>query len=510
MTDHRTVSSSPAEAAGITVAVHDVTKRYGGTTVLDAVSLEVRAGEIRALLGENGAGKSTLIKILSGVVRSDGGTIEVKGREVQLNRPSDASAHGIATLHQELSIVPGLSVAENIMLGHPYPTRFTRVRWRELERRAAAMLDMLGQSLPLSADAATLTPVGKTMTAIARALSHDARLLILDEPTAALTDQETQQLFATIERLRAQGVAILYVSHRLEEVMTVCDTYTVLRNGVKVAEGSLAEVSIPDIINAMAGRDVATGGTRREGTAGDVVVRATDLGGRRVRHVDLEVRAGEVVGIAGLAGSGRSEILRMLAGAQRIRSGIVAVNGSPYAPRTMTEAHRRGVVLVPQERRHEGLIPDSVERNANLTTLARHAVGGVVMRRHRTRRHATELVDAMQVRHQSLDQQVLTLSGGNQQKVVLGKFLALDPQVLLLDEPTRGVDVATKGEIYHLVRQRTQAGMAAVVVSSELPELLTWCDRILVMHEGRLVTTVDPAHTTEDQLLHACYGRETP
>lgn len=504
------VSDAAASEALPVVAVHEVTKRYGGTTVLDAVSLEVRPGEVRALLGENGAGKSTLIKILSGVVRSDGGTIDVAGETVWLTRPADASAHGIATLHQELSIVPGLSVAENIVLGHPYPTRAGRVRWRELDRRARALLELLGQELPLRADVATLSPVGKTMTAIARALSHDARLLILDEPTAALTDHETQQLFATMERLRSQGVAILYVSHRLEEVMAVCDTFTVLRNGVKVAEGDLASVSIPDIINAMAGRDVALTTAAGPRQLGEVVMSVEALAGRRVHEVNLEVRAGEVVGIAGLAGSGRSEILRMLAGAQVCRGGRITVGDQRYQPRSVADAHRHGVVLVPQERRHEGLVPDSLAHNANLTTLVRHAWGGVVMRRSRARHHARSLVDTMQVRHQSLDQDVLTLSGGNQQKVVLGKFLALNPRVLLLDEPTRGVDVGTKAEIYQLVRARADAGMASVVVSSELPELLTWCDRIVVMHEGHMVATLDPATTSEDRLLHACYGRETP
>jgi len=492
------------------VAVHDVTKRYGGTTVLDRVSLSVRAGEVRALLGENGAGKSTLIKILSGVVRADGGEVQVEGRRVALERPADAVAHGIATLHQELSIVPGLSVAENIVLGHPYPTRWGRVRWRELDRRAGAMLELLGQSLPLRADAATLSPVGKTMTAIARALSHEARLLILDEPTAALTDQETNQLFATMARLRDQGVAILYVSHRLDEVMQVCDTYTVLRNGVGVAEGSLAQVSLSEIINAMAGRDVDSSADRGQGDPGEVVLTASVLTGRRVQGVTFDLRAGEVLGVAGLAGAGRSELLRMIAGAQRIRAGGLTVDGRRYAPASITEAQRCGVVLVPQERRHEGLMPDTVERNANVTTLARHTVGGVLVRRQQSRRHAGELVSAMQVRHQSLGQQVLTLSGGNQQKVVLGKFLALEPRVLLLDEPTRGVDVATKAEIFQLVRRRTADGMAAIVVSSELAELLAWCDRVMVLVDGRHVATLDPATTSEDHLLHACYGRVNP
>lgn len=512
MNDHRvstTASPGPAPADAV-VSVHDLTKRYGGTTVLDGVSLAIAPGEIRALLGENGAGKSTLIKILSGVVRADGGHVEVNGVPVELHRPADAVSHGIATLHQELSIVPGLSVAENIVLGHPYPSRLGRIRWRELDRRAGAMLDLLGQSLPLRADVDSLSPVGKTMTAIARALSHDARLLILDEPTAALTDQETNQLFTTMARLRHQGVGILYVSHRLEEVMQVCDTYTVLRNGVKVAEGLLAQVSIPEIIQAMAGREVGSAEASARGASGPVVLAASGLTGRRVHDVSFEVHAGEVLGVAGLAGSGRSELLRMIAGAQRRRGGTLSVEQQSYAPGSITEAQRRGVVLVPQERRHDGLLPDSVERNANVTTDHRHTWGGVVMRRQRARRHAGDLVANMKVRHQSLDQQVLTLSGGNQQKVVLGKFLALDPRVLLLDEPTRGVDVATKAEIYQLVRQRAEQGMAAVVVSSELPELLTWCDRVMVLVDGHQVATVDPTTTSEDRLLHACYGRVDP
>ena len=508
-----TVTSSsphvaPDGADAPVVAAVGLTKRYGGTTVLDSVSLTLGAGEVRALLGENGAGKSTLIKILSGVVRSDGGHVEIEGRRVAIHRPADAVAHGIATLHQEVSIVPGLSVAENIGLGHPYPTRWGAVRWRELEAWARGWLATLDQDLDLRADAATLSPVGKTMTAIARALSHQARLLILDEPTAALTDAETQQLFAAMRRLSDRGVAILYVSHRLDEVMAVCDTYTVLRNGVEVAQGDLATVSVPEIITAMAGRTVAT--TTASTTATDptrpVVLATRGLNGRRCRDIDLEVREGEILGIAGLAGSGRSELLRMLAGAQRRRGGSVTLRGAGFDPSGVGEAQRAGVVLVPQERRQEGIVPDSVERNANLTTVSRHTRAGVVQRS-RARSHAQGIVRRMQVRHRHLDQPILTLSGGNQQKVVIGKFLALDPTVLLLDEPSRGVDVATKAEIAELVRTRAAEGMAAVVVSSELAELLAWCDRIVVMHEGRITADVPTAGMTEDRLLHACYGR---
>ena len=499
------------------VAVAGLTKRYGGVTVLDAVDLAVRQGEVRALLGENGAGKSTLIKILSGVVRADGGTVTLDDLTVDIHSAHAAQELGVATLHQELAIVPGLSVAENIFLGQQRAQTLGVVRWRHLRRDAEELLSSLGQRLNVRQDASKLSPVGKTMTAIARALSREAKVLILDEPTAALTDQETAQLFAAMKRLQVRGVAIIYVSHRLEEVVQVCDTYTVLRNGQKVAEGEIANVSIPEIITAMAGRPVDTIFPARVGTRGGVLLRATDLAGRRCREVSLELHEGEVIGIAGLAGSGRSEVVRLLAGAQHRRGGRLEVPGlvSAASPalasvgrrHSIGRAQRLGIALVPQERRNDGLVPDTIERNINLSTLGRHALAGVVMHGGRSRNHAEARHRELSVRSRGIGQQVFRLSGGNQQKVVLAKFWALSPRVLLLDEPTRGVDVGTKSEIYHLVRQRAAEGTGVVVVSSELPELLGLCDRIVVMHEGRVVGTFDAATTNEDELLHACYGR---
>jgi len=504
------------------VAVAGLTKRYGGVTVLDHVDLDVRAGEVRALLGENGAGKSTLIKILSGVVRSDEGTVSLEGTPVEIPSAHSAQELGVATLHQELAIVPGLSVAENIFLGQKRAQTLGVVRWRRLRHDATEILTSLGQRLNVRQDASKLSPVGKTMTAIARALSRDAKVLILDEPTAALTDQETAQLFAAMRRLKERGVAIIYVSHRLEEVVQVCDTYTVLRNGQKVAEGHIAEVSIPEIITAMAGRPVETLFPERSGAHGDVLLRVSGLAGRRCRDVSFDLREGEVVGIAGLAGSGRSEVVRLLAGAQHRRGGTIEVrsNGSVEEAggkaaalvtigrrHSVGRAQRRGIALVPQERRADGLVPDTIERNINLTTLGRHALARLVMQTGRSRAHAERRHGELAVRSRGIAQQVFRLSGGNQQKVVLAKFWALSPRILLLDEPTRGVDVGTKSEIYHLVRQRAAEGAGVVVVSSELPELLGLCDRIMVMHEGRVTGTFDAAATNEDELLHACYGR---
>ncbi|MEO1062944.1 MAG: sugar ABC transporter ATP-binding protein [Actinomycetota bacterium] len=489
------------------LAARGLTKRYGGVTVLDHVDLDVEAGEVRALLGENGAGKSTLIKILSGVVAADDGEVHLDGELVSITDPRSAMDLGIATLHQELSIVPGLSVAENATLGQPLPRRFGKVRWKVLAERAEALFAELGQDIDVRRTAEHLSPVERTMTALARALAQDSRLLILDEPTAALTDAETTRLFGAMRRLADAGAAILYVSHRLDEVMEVCDTYTVLRNGLQVAEGDLADISVEEVITAMAGRRIEAIFPERQVDHGDVVLEVRGLSGRRARGVDFDVRAGEVFGIAGLAGSGRSEVVRMLAGAQARRGGEVILDGEHFEPGTVGAGHRSGVALVPQERRTEGVVPDSIERNANITTVDRHAHGGVVVSGGRARRHADRLMGLLDVRHRALGQEILTLSGGNQQKVVLAKFLAIGPRLLLLDEPTRGVDVATKSEIYHLIAERAAEGLAVVVVSSELPELLGIADRILVMREGHPVGTFLTADTDEAELLHACYGR---
>ncbi|CAN5391673.1 sugar ABC transporter ATP-binding protein [soil metagenome] len=489
------------------IRARGLTKSYGGVTVLDDVEITLRPGEVRALLGENGAGKSTLIKILSGVVTADAAAIEVDGEPIEIGSPRDALAHGISTLHQELSIVPGLSVAETVLLGQPMPTRWGKVRWGLLEGRASALFEQLGHEIDVTVDVASLSPVGRTMTALARALSYDSRILILDEPTAALTDSETRLLFEAIGRLRATGVAVLYVSHRLEEVIEVCDTYTVLRNGRRVASGDVADASIDGLVTSMAGRPIEAIFPPRVAVPGEVVLEVRGLTGPSITDVSFDVRAGEVVGIAGLAGAGRSEILRLLAGAQHKVSGEVLLRGRPLTSASVRSAQRRGVALVPQERRSDGLVPASVERNSNLTTVTRHAHAGTVMSASRSRRHAVGLAERLDLRYRSLDQEILTLSGGNQQKVVLGKFLALHPDLLLLDEPTRGVDVATKSQIYHLIEDRAADGRSVLMVSSELPELLGLAHRIVVMHQGRVAGVFDAEDTDEHDLLLACYGR---
>ena len=489
------------------LSVQGLGKTYGDARVLDAVDLEVGAGEVHALLGENGAGKSTLIKIVSGVVTPDEGTVAVDGQALHFGSPQASMHLGVATLFQELSTVGGLSVAENVLLGRPTPSRLGVVRWGALNDRARALFKTLGQDIDVTQDADLLSPVGKTMTALARALSQESRLLILDEPTAALTDAETSRLFEAIERLKTRGIGVLYVSHRLEEVFDIADRFTVLRNGQKVDEGELAATSVDGVIAAMAGRPIEAVFPAWEPDPGEVRLKARELRGRRIVDVSFELRVGEVLGVAGLAGAGRSELLRLLAGAARRYGGTTTLDGAPFTPTSVGHAQAQGVALVPPERRSQALLPDSVERNLNTTPIDQHAIGGFVTSPARERVHAQELWDKVDIRAQSLGQEILTLSGGNQQKVVLARFLALRPRVLLLDEPTRGVDMTTKSQIYLLIRQLAAEGTAVLVVSSELIELIGLCDRMLVLHEGRITAEFGRGAATEEELLQACYGR---
>ena len=496
--------------APLRLDARSLTKSYGGVTVLDRVDIALAPGEVHALLGENGAGKSTLIKILSGVVRPDRAEIRLDGASVDVSGPprGDGGRHRHAA--------PGAVHRAGPVGGGERPARTAApdaVRQGPLEGagapRAERLFEQLGHRIDVRSDVESLSPVGRTMTALARALSQESRLLVLDEPTASLTDAETSLLFAAMRRLSAQGVSILYVSHRLAEVVEVCDTFTVLRNGELVASGDVADVTIDELITHMAGRPIEAIFPPRVSVPGDTVLSVEGLSGPTVDDVSFTVAAGEVFGIAGLAGSGRSEILRLLAGAQPRVGGRVVLRGRELDPSHIRAGHRRGVAMVPQERRADGLVPASIERNANITTVARHARSGLVMSRRRANDHATGLADDLDLRYRALDQQILTLSGGNQQKVVLAKFLALDPDLLLLDEPTRGVDVATKSQIYHLIEDRAAAGASVIMVSSELPELLGLAHRIAVMHEGHLTGIFDATATatTETELLHACYGR---
>jgi ABC-type sugar transport system ATPase subunit len=477
--------------------------------VLRQVSVRVAPGEVRALLGENGAGKSTLIRIIAGVTQPDAGTVRV-GRAVgPFSDPHQAERHGVATQHQELAVVPGLSVAENVMIGHGTPQRGGFVRWGALHRHVRAIFQRLGVAIDVRRDAATLSPVERTMTLLARALSIDARLLVLDEPTASLTDIERAKLFAAIRRAAALGVGVLYVSHRLDEVFKIADTYTILRNGEVVAAGAIAGTTTNDVVTAMTGRSIDAVFPERRPVDGTPMLAVRDLDGRRIRQVNVDVGRGEIVGIAGLAGSGRSELLRIIGGAQRREGGTIALHGEDVRAERPRQAQRRRVVYVPQDRREAGLIPDTAERNLNATTIGRHRAIGPFVSTTAERRHAAGLWSRFGVRGAGPAQPVMQLSGGNQQKVMLAKFVALMPAIVLLDDPTHGVDVGTKVEIYRMIAELAAGGAAVVIVSSELLELVGLCHRIVVLHEGRSVGEFNDDEFDEERILRACFGQET-
>jgi len=491
------------------VELRAITKDFPGVRANDAVDLDLRAGEIHALLGENGAGKSTLVKVLTGVYHPDEGRILRGGEEVDLANVRVAKRAGIVALYQELSIIPTLSVAENILLGERIPSRAGIVQWATLRRRAREQLERIHQKIPLRQLAGELSPVQQTMVSFARALANDAQILILDEPTASLTDTEITELFAVLRSLRSHGVAIVYVSHRLEEVFELCDRITIMRNGETVMTKHVADSTIDEVISTMVGRSPGELFPDR-GTATSTVALTVDkLHGRRVQDVSFTAHRGEVLGIGGLAGSGRSELLRILAGAQKHTSGTITVGGTQL-PHSAGVARTldAGIALVPEERRSQGVIlGSSIQDNVALANIGTVSSLGMVSGGRIADITKRGMAD-LQIKARSPRQPVGELSGGNQQKVVLAKMLARNPAVLLMDEPTRGIDVGTKAEIYRLIRMLAAKGTTVIAVSSELPELIGMSDRVLIMHEGRISGEARSEDADEELLLAYCYGKK--
>lgn len=445
--------------------------------------------------------------MLAGLVAADAGHLVI-GREIAPPRSvSQAQQLGVVALPQELSLVPTMNATDNIALGQRIGIRAGVVSAGRQRKYAERQLARLGQVVPMTVPVRELSPVQQTMIAIGRALAQEARYLILDEPTAALTDQEAQQLFGVLRQLREDGVAVLYVSHRLEEVFALCDTATVMRNGRIVATKAISDWTQGSVVSAMIGRDQKTLYPKRDPRPGPRVLTVEGLNGLRLRDINLSVDEGSVLGVAGLAGSGRSELMRIIAGAQRPRSGTISVAGTTLRTGSVTRAMRAGIALVPEERRSQGLVLGHTIREnisiGNLGTVSRY---GLVAKA-RERAITAQQTAALQVKAASFEQPVEQLSGGNQQKVVLAKYLAQQPKVLLLDEPTRGIDIGTKAEIYALIHRLAADGVAVIVVSSEIPELIGVCDRITVLNEGRVVAQVAADGATDDEILNYCYGR---
>ena len=485
--------------------VKGITKSFAGVRALKGVDLQVVAGEVHCVLGQNGAGKSTLIKILAGVYLPDGGEILWQGKPLVISDPLAAIRLGIATMYQELDVVEGLTVAENIFLGHEFDT-FGMLRTRRANRAARAILNRLGHGdISPNIEVALLSPASKQIVSMARALSHDIKLIIMDEPSAVLDSEEVKNLFRVIRELTASGIAVVYISHRLAEIREIGDRITVLKDGASMANGlTVAETSTKDVITLMTGRTIENLFARSAAVASDaeVVLRVDGLSILgEFSNVSFTARAGEVVGLAGLVGSGRSEILEAIYGARKTTAGSVSVGSRRLQKFSVPDAVDAGIGFSPEERKSQGLLLDEpVYKNVTLSSFARFARLGFLRESAERNASRAELV-ALETRPADPDLPARALSGGNQQKLLLARWLVHGTRVLLLDEPTRGVDVGARAEIYALIRSLAQAGTAIVIVSSEIEEVLGLSDTVLVIADGRIVATALAGEIDEPEVL---------
>jgi rhamnose transport system ATP-binding protein len=488
--------------------LNGICKVFTGVQALKGVSFELRAGEGHALIGENGAGKSTLIKVITGAHRPDQGTLEVLGKLIEDNDPVRARALGIAAIYQQPALFPDLTVAENVAIGLEPRGPWRRVHWGERHDRAKSLLARIGARIDPDAEVRTLTMPEQQLVEIARALGADARIVIMDEPTASLSDTEVENLFRVIRELKAQGVGIIYISHRLEELPQVADRVTVLRDGVVVGTRPMADYRRADLIRMMVGRELASVFPKIKVPIGETVLEGRGLccAESGVHGVSFQVRAGEILGVAGLVGAGRTELARVLFGLTPADSGQIVLGGRPSSIRSPAEAVAQGIAYVPEDRRRHGVVPEmSVATNATLAILRSISRLGL-LDASRERSLAAGLVNQLGVKTPSIDTPVGNLSGGNQQKVALARWLAAGPAVLILDEPTQGIDVGAKAEIHRLMCALAGQGLAVVMISSELPEILGMSDRIAVMHGGTIVGTLDRAEATQEQVLELALG----
>ncbi|MBO8141192.1 MAG: sugar ABC transporter ATP-binding protein [Firmicutes bacterium] len=485
-----------------------LTKSFGGPPVVRDVDIDLRPAEVHAIVGENGAGKSTLLKLLAGVHQPDAGEVIVDGNAVAVTSPTVARSLGISLIFQEPTLFPDLTVAENIFMGrHPVTARLPMVRWRTMLSRAAALMESIGARIDPARPVGELSVAEQQLVEIATALSHRARFVLMDEPTASLTPREVDRLFAIIRDLKARGASVVFVNHRLEEVFAIADRITVMRDGAKVGTWAAGELSRDEVVKRMVGRELGRSPERPHVQPGEVALEVEDLTAPgRFRGVSLSVRRGEIVAMAGLVGAGRTEVARALFGIDSFERGTVKLNGQAVRFRSPREALRAGLAYLPEDRQHQGLIQAlTVAQNMTLTILGELSRGGWLDRR-REQELARRQVERLQVKTPSVNSAVQNLSGGNQQKVLVGKFLIARPKVLILDEPTRGVDVGAKAEIHRLIVDLAAQGMAVLVISSDLPEVLALADRVIVMRAGQVAGELSRDEATEESIMRLAVG----
>jgi rhamnose transport system ATP-binding protein len=489
-------------------------KSYDAVHALRDASFELRSGEVHALVGENGAGKSTLIRIITGAIEADAGQIELAGKQIVGNSPALAKSVGIAAIYQQPALFPDLSVAENLALGLDRSSLWKPVDWERLRRRAIELLAQIGANIDPDTPASDLPMPQQQMVEIAKAIGADARVIVMDEPTASLSDDDIQKLFKVVRRLRSDGIGIIYISHRLDEVLEIADRVTVLRDGRTIETRSMQDVTKAELIRLMVGRELSAIFPKRPVKTGEIVLALRNIGctGSGINNIDLSVRRGEIVGLAGLVGAGRTELARTIFGLTPADQGEIFISGRPVSITSPESAIRHGIAYLPEDRRRHGVIGElSISDNISLASLGRdvrQTLAGLDLRVERE--IASSYIRRFGIKTPAVFSPVSTLSGGNQQKVALSRWLATNPSLLILDEPTQGIDVGAKAEIHELMMQLVEQGMAILMISSELPEILGMSDRIAVMRNGTICAEMDRADATQERLLAVALGHRDP
>ncbi|MGG1401248.1 sugar ABC transporter ATP-binding protein [Bacillus salipaludis] len=489
------------------ISMQNIYKAFGTNQVLTGVDFELLDGEVHALMGENGAGKSTMMNVLTGLHPHDQGTITIDGRETYFNNPKEAEQNGITFIHQELNIWPDMTVLENLFIGKELKSPLGLLKTKEMKALATQQFDRLAVSIPLNQEAGGCSVGEQQMIEIAKALMTDAKVIIMDEPTAALTEREISKLFDVIASLKKEGVSIVYISHRMEEIFAICDRITVMRDGKTVDTKAILDTNFDEVVRKMVGRELTDRFPKRTSKPGETVLEVKGLTKNGVFHgVNFSVRAGEIVGISGLMGAGRTEIMRTIFGLDSFNRGEIWLNGKKMAIKSPDQAVKAGIGFITEDRKDEGLILDfSIQENMVLPSLYSFAPKGIIKEKSE-KDFVNLLIKRLTVKTESADLAVGSLSGGNQQKVVIAKWVGIGPKVLILDEPTRGVDVGAKREIYQLMNELTDRGVAIIMVSSELPEILGMSDRILVVHEGKISGELKSDEATQEKIMTLATG----
>ncbi len=502
------LSRSMMDGTNDFLRMEGISKSFPGVQALQDVDFEVTRGEIHALVGENGAGKSTLMKVLTGALHPDYGRIILRGEPVEIHSPSDSQELGISMIHQELSLIPYLTVGKNVYLGREPRLRIPGfIDWKKLYSQTQELLDQLNLDVKARAEAQDLSIAQQQMVEVAKALSLDADLIAMDEPTSSLTDRETEVLFEVMRKLRDQGVAIIFITHRLEEVFEVSDRITVLRDGHQIATAPAAELDYNKVVQLMVGRELDDMYPYSKTEQRSVVLQAEDLtDGQELHGVSLELKGGQILGVAGLVGAGRTALAETLFGLRQATAGEIRIDGNVVKLHSSKQAIEHGLGFVPEDRKQQGLFLNmAVRENITMSSTSLVSNFGFVNST-KANKLAKEYVEKLDIRTPSLRQRIRNLSGGNQQKVIIARWLTLKPRVLILDEPTRGVDVGAKAEIHGLMRQLAEDGVAVLMISSELPEIIGVSDRILVMHEGRVTGRFERDEASQDMIMHAATG----